>query len=179
MKQTKKTGETSLLGAAAEHYVMCQLLRQGKLAALAPMGLPFADIIVSDSVGSALATVQVKARTFGADGGWHMSEKHEKVDQPFVLYCFVDFGVDKAAKPMCWIVPSSVVAKALVSSYQAWLSRPGKNGQPHNDHKMRRFRPDYSDLELQDYGPDWLHPYNEAWHLIASSGENVQSSSVA
>lgn len=77
----------SLLGAAAEHYVMCQLLRRGKLAALAPIGLPFADIIVSDHLGSALSAVQVKARTFGADGGWHMSVKHEQVDRPFVVYC--------------------------------------------------------------------------------------------
>ena len=38
---------------------MCQLLRRGKLAALAPAGMPFADILVCDERGSALSAVQV------------------------------------------------------------------------------------------------------------------------
>jgi hypothetical protein len=64
---------STLLGAAAEHYVMCQLLRRQMIAALAPAGVPDADIIVSDRLGSALAAVQVKARReIGRDGGWHM-----------------------------------------------------------------------------------------------------------
>ena len=62
MEQGKPIG-TSLLGAAGEHHVMCQLLRRGKLAALAPAGMPFADILVSDDRGSALSAVQVKSRT--------------------------------------------------------------------------------------------------------------------
>ena len=83
---------TSLLGAAAEHYVMCQLLRRGKLAALAPAGMPFADVLVCDEHGNALSAVQVKARTSGADGGWHMSKKHEDLrgglyQSPKVLTC--------------------------------------------------------------------------------------------
>lgn len=32
--------ETSLLGAAGEHYIMCELLRRGYIAALAPQGIP-------------------------------------------------------------------------------------------------------------------------------------------
>ena len=163
----------SLLGAAAEHYVMSQLLRRGKLAALAPIGMPFADIIVSDHIGSALSAVQVKARTKGVDGGWHMSVKHEKVDQTFVLYCFVDFGTDLTTQPRCWVVPSGVVAKALIASYQAWLSKPGKGGRPHKDHDMRRLRPSYSDLGLPNYGNGWLDQYENAWGLIALPSEPV------
>lgn len=170
-KLNKSSIQTSLLGAAAEHYVMCQLLRRGKLAALAPIGMPFADIIVSDPLGSALSAVQVKARTYGADGGWHMKSKHEDVCREFVFYCFVDFGVDLAATAKCWVVPSTIVATALTKSYQAWLAKPGKAGKPHKDHEMRRLRPDYSDLGLSDYGPAWLSPYEEAWGLIAVDGQ--------
>ena len=164
-----KTSYTTILGAAAEHYVMCQLLRRSLIAALAPAGVPFADILVSNHLGSALSAVQVKARTVGADGGWHMSSKHEKLDQAFYLYCFVDFGPDLNNQPRCWIVPSGIVAKVLIKSYQAWLHKPGKGGKPHKDHDMRRLRPDYSDLDLQGYGPDWLKSYKDAWHLVAAS----------
>jgi hypothetical protein len=45
---------STLLGAAAEHYVMCQLLRRDMIAALAPTGVPDADIIVSDRIASRL-----------------------------------------------------------------------------------------------------------------------------
>lgn len=163
-----KSITTSLLGAAAEHYVMCQLLRRGKLAALAPAGMPFADILVSDEHGSALSAVQVKARTHGADGGWHMSEKHESFREGLYTYCFVDFGTNLEAQPRCWIVPSAIVADALVASYQAWLHKPGKGGKAHVDHKMRRLRPDYSDLDLPGYDAGWLNPYEGAWGSIAN-----------
>ena len=101
MQQPEPTNST-ILGAAAEHYVMCQLLRQGKIAALAPAGVPDADIIVSDRVGSALAAVQVKARRgIGGDGGWHMKAKHETMVRELLFYCFVDFGAGLADVPKC------------------------------------------------------------------------------
>jgi hypothetical protein len=91
------------LGAAGEHYVMCQLLRRNKIAALAPTGVPDADIIVSDSVGSILAAVQVKARREkGSDGGWHMKAKHEAMKRDLLFSCFVDFGGSLTEAPRCW-----------------------------------------------------------------------------
>jgi hypothetical protein len=66
------TSNATILGAAAEHYVMCQLLRRNMIAALAPSGVPDMDIIVSDRLGSSLAAIQFKARRdIGADGDWH------------------------------------------------------------------------------------------------------------
>ncbi len=89
---TPEPVNSTILGAAAEHYVMCQLLRRGMIAALAPAGVPDADIIVSNRLGSALAAVQVKARRdIGSDGGWHMKAKHERMDRPLLFYSFVDF----------------------------------------------------------------------------------------
>jgi hypothetical protein len=69
---------SSLLGAAGEHYVMSQLLRRGLIAALAPVGVPTADIIVTDDIGDWACAIQVKTRRqIGSDGGWHMKAKHE------------------------------------------------------------------------------------------------------
>lgn len=158
---------STILGAAAEHYVMCQLLRQGKIAALAPAGVPDADIIVSDRVGSALAAVQVKARrAIGTDGGWHMRAKHEGMVRDLLFYCFVDFGTGLADVPKCWIMPSAIVADVLTVSHIKWRETPGRAGQQRNDHDMRRLLPDYSRHEVAGYGPGWMEPYRNAWRLI-------------
>src|ERR1700744_2977067 len=98
------SNSSTLLGAAAEHYVMCQLLRRQMIAALAPTGVPDADIIVSDHLGSILAAIQVKARrAIGKDGGWHMKQKHERMKRRLLFYCFVDFGKDLDDMPKCWV----------------------------------------------------------------------------
>jgi hypothetical protein len=161
---------STILGAAAEHYVMCQLLRRQMIAALAPAGVPDADIIVSDRIGSTLAAIQVKARrNIGTDRGWHMKEKHETMVRTLLFYSFVDFGKAVMDAPKCWVVPSKIVASILALSHKTWLARPGVNGRRHNPTVMRRFLPDYSHLELQNYQEGWLGPYLEAWHLIVES----------
>ena len=52
--------ETSLLGAAGEHFVMSELLRRGYIAALAPQGVPNTDIVVTDVTANRLCTIQVE-----------------------------------------------------------------------------------------------------------------------
>ncbi|HEY6290400.1 MAG TPA: hypothetical protein VI455_02415 [Terriglobia bacterium] len=54
--------QSTLLGAAGEHHVMTGLLRRGYSAALAPQGVPNADIVVTDIDGTRLCTIQVKTR---------------------------------------------------------------------------------------------------------------------
>jgi hypothetical protein len=44
--------QTSLTGVAGEHYILYALLREGYIAALAPTGVPNADILVTDMEGS-------------------------------------------------------------------------------------------------------------------------------
>ncbi|WP_198147589.1 hypothetical protein [Sphingobium chungbukense] len=86
---------SSLLGAAGEHFIMSALLRHGFIAALAPVGVPMCDIVVTDDIGERLCAIQVKTRrAIGSDGGWHMSDKHEKIVSPTLFYAFVDFGID-------------------------------------------------------------------------------------
>lgn len=163
--------DTTILGAAAEHYVMCQLLRRNMIAALAPAGVPDADIIVSNRIGSTLAAIQVKARRdIGADGGWHMKAKHEKISRDLLFYCFVDFGRSLSDAPKCWVLPSAEVARALAESHQAWLNQPGQGGRPHRDHDMRRLLPDYSRYEMGGRPKGWLDTYQDAWGLIEQAG---------
>ncbi|WP_394413240.1 hypothetical protein [Sulfitobacter sp. 1A15142] len=156
-----------LLGAAGEHYVMCQFLRRGLIAALAPVGVPNADLIVTDDIGEKLCAIQVKTRVDkGSDGGWHMGKKHEDIVSENLLYAFLDFGSSLVDPPNCFIVPSAEVAAAVKESHALWLATPGKRGQQRNDSNMRRFLPDYSKMGLEIGRPlGWLNPYREAWHL--------------
>ncbi len=161
---------STVLGAAGEHYVMCQLLRRGMIAALAPAGVPDADIIVSNRLGSSLAAVQVKAaRHGGARRGWVMKAKHEKIKRPLLFYACVDFGKTLDAAPECWIIPSEAVADAVKESHAAWLAMPGKD---HKDSDMRGLSHDYSKFGIgRPLG--WLDPYRDAWSTIAAASEKI------
>ena len=168
-EQEKKTAkDTAMIGNAAEHYVMCQLLRRNLIAALALKGVPEVDILVSDRRSNSLAEIQVKGRRFSKDGSWTMNAKHERDDfvRPRLFYCFVDFGKSDDEEPKCWVIPSKVVADILKRSHQAWLDTPGKGGRPHVDWPMRRITASYTfDPAL---GPDWMHKYRNAWEQIST-----------
>jgi hypothetical protein len=165
---------SSLLGAAGEHYIMSQLLRRGLIAALAPVGVPTADIIVTDDIGDRTCAIQVKTRrNLGSDGGWHMKAKHEGIRGASLFYVFLSFPNDIGGLPDTFVVPSAVVAEVLRVSHQTWLARPGRRGQPHKDGPMRRFLPDYSHLDLADaYGPTWLECYRDGWGQLRAVADS-------
>jgi hypothetical protein len=104
--------QSTLLGAAGEHYVMAELLRRGYIAALAPQGVPNADIVVTDIEGSRLCSIQVKTRRdIGSDGGWHMKAKHEGIRGVRLFYCFVDFGRVSSDPPRVLVLRAPASAR--------------------------------------------------------------------
>jgi len=158
---------SSLLGAAGEHFVMCELLRREFIAALAPVGVPNCDIVVTNDLGDRLFAIQVKTRrAIGSDGGWHMGRKHESLISPTLFYCFVDFGESANDRPSTFVIPAVVVADALSKSHQAWLFRPGKSGQQRKDGDFRRFLPCYAHVGLESHRRGWLDQYREAWGML-------------
>lgn len=159
---------TTTTGAAGEHYVMCQLLRRGLIAALAPTGVPNADIVVTDDIGDKLCAVQVKTRLKpGNDRGWHLRAKHEQIISPNIYYCFVGFETDL---PGCWIMPSAVVADVLKRSHENWLAQPGRNGQPHKDNDMRRLCESYDHEKfLPEFSMGWMNRYKDKWDLLEAA----------
>jgi hypothetical protein len=131
------------------------------LAAQAPRGARKADVLVNFLDGGTPALIQVKSRQSGADGGWHMSEKHEEQVDEDLFFCFVDF---EPSSPTVHVLPARVVAETLRVDHQIWLDTPGRKGQAHNPTKMRRLRPNSNGKES-----GWLNAYLENWDLILNS----------
>src|SRR3989304_8642705 len=162
-----------IIGAAGEHYVMCQRRRHGLIAALAPQGAPNADILVTDIESKKLCSVQVKTRRdIGSDKGWHMKKKHEDMVAPDLFYCFVDLGKSPGDEIKCYIVPSDVVARVLTVSHKAWRSTPGKKGQERNDTIMRRMKPAYTSTlagtkYAKEFGSGWMEQYRNRWDSLS------------
>ena len=171
--------QSTLLGAAGEHYVVAELLRREYIAGLAPRGAPNADIVVTDVEGMRLCSIQVKARRdLGSDGGWHMKDKHEQARGARLFYCFVDFGKTPETRPIVYVLPSRVVADVLKASHKKWLDSPGKNGQKHKDGPMRRLLPDYEKIFGAAHNPypkGWLDEYRERWDRLGIEPAKVGS----
>ena len=150
--------DTTLTGAAGEHLVLSRLLQRSILAAQAPEGVRKVDILINFLESGEPSLIQVKARQYGKDGGWHMDVKHESITDKNLFYCFVDF---QPKYPTVHVIPSKVVAKALKTDHQIWLDTPGKNGKPHNPMKLRKLRP-----KMEGQKPGWMDEYLENWDLL-------------
>lgn len=154
--------DTSLTGAAGEHLVLSRLLSKGILAAQAPSGTRKADILVNHLDKNSTALIQVKARRSGADGGWHMSQKHELIKEDNIWYCFVDF---EPSSPSIYVVPASLVAKVVTEENASWMRTPGRGGKMHNATEMRRILPSYP-YEVTNAPNGWLQEYFERWDFF-------------
>ena len=159
-KAPRRKVDTALVGSAGEHLVLSRLLSRGFLASPAPRGTRKADILVNFLDGGEPFLVQVKSRSRGPDRGWHMGEKHEKITDPDLFYCFVDF---EPAHPEVFVMPAPFVAEVIERDHRLWMEMPGKKGQPHNATPFRRMRPGCFGME-----EGWMNEYQEAWHLLQS-----------
>jgi hypothetical protein len=119
---------------------------------------------VLDEKANIVKSIQVKARSKGADGGWHMKAKHEELWNPRLWFVFVDM---EPAEPICYVMPSSVVAEIVYLSHSIWLGLPGVNGRPHVDSDIRRIRPKYQ-FEIPGFPDGWMDQYRERWDLLLS-----------
>ena len=66
--------DTRIVGAAGEHYVLCQLLRRGWIATKAPKGVPNMAILVTDGI---LETTDADGNMFGEDRLFENIAQHQ------------------------------------------------------------------------------------------------------
>ena len=154
--------DSVLIGSSGEHYVLYRLQRLGILASLAPANAYAADILVFSPAMSVGSLVQVKTRTMGADGGWHMGVKHETLSHQRLFYAFLDL---QPAQPNVFIIPCAVVQDAVRIPHATWLAQPGAHGRVHNDSKVRRVRPSYP-WGVPEFPDGWMEAYRERWDYL-------------
>ena len=155
--------DTQLVGAAGEHLVLSRLLSRQYLAAQAPPGAAKVDILVNHLDAKPPRLIQVKTITGkNINNGWHMSEKHEKIVDPNIFYCFVALGDIESD---VYVVPSETVATVVTDEMAKWLATPGAKGQQRKYTEMRRIQNQYKDKF--DSAPDgWMNEYLEKWELL-------------
>lgn len=155
---------STLIGSAGEHLVLSRLLRRGMRAGLSPAGTPEVDILVVDEIANVQVGLQVKTRTRGTDGGWHLQKRHEEIRSRRIVYVLVDFQPEH---PSCYVIPSTVVADVVRKSHAAWLATPGKGGRRHSQTDMRRILPRYP-FRVPGVKDGWLDEYREKWDLLTT-----------
>jgi len=139
------------LGNAGEYFVAGILEMKGFTCAVPMSGTEDFDILAINRETRKHFAIQVKT-TRGKKNEWTLSEKNEqeKFKKDDVFYVFVKIYNDKEENvsseinPEYYIVSGKVVAEQIAKEHQEWLNKLGRNGQPHNPNKMRKFRDEES-----------------------------------
>lgn len=125
--KTKRSG--ILTGTAGVYYVASRLAAEGFHAAPTFGNAPHVDILVGQSDGAAILSIQVKTswralKTRGRGKNkqphhyeWDVGERSAKLNQPDLFFAFVDLKSGGIELPDVYIVPSEVVAKAFDRPY--------------------------------------------------------------
>jgi hypothetical protein len=163
MRDPKKISHQQV-AEAGEHYALYRLYELGFVGGQAPRGSAETDLLVMWPDGTNVAIVQVKTRSAKPpDGGWHMQPKHERIARDNLFYVFIGLETDP---PLCYVIPSKVVADVIRLSHAIWLDTPGKGRRPHKDSNVRRLCPAYKGLIVPGYQDGWIEQYRDAWHLL-------------
>lgn len=127
-----------LAGISGEYYVAAELSRRGFITTLTLKNTKGVDILASDEDAKKTIAIQVKT-TKGKKNEWLLSEKSENFVSSNHFYIFVRLN-NLGDAPSFFIVPSKDVSKHIIKSHRDWLNSFAKDGSPHKDGSMRKFR---------------------------------------
>jgi hypothetical protein len=157
---TKTKPDSALTGLAGEYHVLAQLAELGVQGALTLGANKAVDILAHQPSTGRLFRLEVKTtssppkaeKVFGTGKChvWMMSQKHEGLVSPDLVYCFVCLiGVGSA--PKVFVVPSAVVAAYVREQHAKYNAARGFVGVDTNS--MRMFRVHETDPD--GYSGNW------------------------
>jgi hypothetical protein len=157
-----KSKDKSSRGNASQFFVAGELCRRGYSAVVTLGNTPNTDILCSNISGTKFVHIQVKTFVPGART-CSVGLKSEKTYGK--KFFWVLGGIPRPSDNKgfeYFIIPSSDMAKNVSNTHQAWLKRPGKKGQQHNDSKIRivHIPP------ITSFGGWSIEKYRERWDLI-------------
>ena len=138
------------VGIAGEFYIAHILAKHGFKVNVTLGRTKGFDLFVQNPNGINL-TVSVKTRYPSKAHDIILNKKAEILIDESLFYALVRLNMPDGV-PEFWIVPSNVVAKVVKTAYKNWMDKPGKDGTPHGDTKMRTLELRASPL----YPDDWI-----------------------
>ncbi|NCO65545.1 MAG: hypothetical protein COW32_07300 [Candidatus Aquicultor secundus] len=158
-KRTHKNGKGILFGNSGEYFVMAELLRRGINAALITRNAPEYDILATSD--NSAVKIRVKTKTEPHDT-WQWNAKkdgtlfHNVDDSDFSILVHLP---EIEAMPRYYIMPTERLDLKIKEKRVDWLSKPGRDGKPHDPNKRHRTISEKNDSAF-------LEPFNNAWHIL-------------
>jgi len=179
-----KSNSVSLAG---EFAVLSQLALRGYDANMTLGQTKGIDIFVSNPETGRMLKLEVKTnfRSSGSAGGnsrlfghflsaWIMNEKHERMRDPDLFYCFVNISEDTKHFRF-FIVPSRTVADYVSKQHKIWLDEKPTHSR---ESTVRKFRIGYANEKYRiltpiadEYEDNWS--FSEKVLPSASAGVNA------
>ena len=126
-----------IAGIAGEYFVAAELSRRGFMASVTLRNNDSVDIHASKLSNNKIFAIQVKTSQSG-NRVWILNKKTESMKAENLFYVFVSLK-GELERAEYFIVPSTIVADTVKAEHAAWLAKPGKKGQAHNDNDNRIF----------------------------------------
>jgi hypothetical protein len=123
-------------GLAGQFFVCYEFARRGYHVGHLLGNSKDIDVLLSHPENGNQYRLQIKT-TSGAKPEWVLNKKVENLAHENLYYVLVVLGDET---PSCHIVPSKELSVIVSESHQSWLNKPGKNGTPHKDNLIRKFK---------------------------------------
>ena len=146
-------------GNASQFFVAGELCRRGYSAVVTLGNTPNTDVLCSNLEGTKFVHIQVKTFVPGnATCSVGMkAEKYYGNNFFWIIAGIPEDGQDESFD--YYIIPSKQMSRHVAADYALWLSTPGKDGQTHNDTKIRTVhippRTSFSNWSIARYKNKW------------------------
>lgn len=128
----------NLVGTAGEYYVCAELCMQGYLALLTPKNNPLFDVVATTPDGARSVSIQVKTRSVHNEQGWKLGTDISKGHAPTGLFVVL-VNLKAAGSPEYYVYEYPVLAERVAQVYQAYISKPKRDGTPKKEVGFRWF----------------------------------------
>jgi hypothetical protein len=143
-------GPSNYVALAGEFFVLAELALRRLDGTLTLGHSKEVDILVLNRLTGRTFKVEVKttegrvrgSKLFGAHYSWLMSEKHGRIDDKDLVYCFVLLNQTDSGSALrrMFLVPSVEVATYVSWNHQYWENQERRNREASKHSTLRQFR---------------------------------------
>jgi len=160
MTNKKSSGANKIAqGNAAQLLVASELNRRGWSAAVTLGNAPHVDVLCSNECGTKFVFVQVKSFHLESKS-CTVGTKAENAYADNFFWVIVGLSNGSSAHDEFFVVPARDMSKNVTMLHEQWLSTLGRNGQRHNDNKIRKVCIGNRKCEYD------ISPWKNRWDLI-------------